>query len=172
MAYSPLSINLYLLQNSYLKGLSAAGDTYLLRVWFLLSRSSQSPWIKKNNNNARLFWDSFKPSDNHDSIGDQKMSVNRKEFCWVLKDRSVLDRLKKKGAGITNGRTIVWPKVCRQGLREQKTESIVEEFKWEVTGDKTIEGLDTRLELGLYTVEILKISEGIKWWKLCLGKFI
>lgn len=35
------------------------------------------------------------------------MSVNRKEFCWALKDRSVLDRLKKKGAGITDGRTIV-----------------------------------------------------------------
>lgn len=44
------------------------------------------------------------------------MSVNRREFCWALKDRSVSHRLRKKGEGISAERVIVWPKACRKGF--------------------------------------------------------
>ena len=38
--------------------------------------------------------------------GIQKMSAKREEFGWALKDRSVLDSLRGKGEGISDGRII------------------------------------------------------------------
>lgn len=58
--------------------------------------------------------------------GIQKMSAKRKEFGWTLKDRSVLDSLRGKGEGISDGRIIAWPKACRQGSREQKLDGVAE----------------------------------------------
>ena len=69
----------------------------------------------------------------------QKMSVKGKEFDWALKDRSVLDSLRGKGEGISDGRIVTSSKACRQGSKEQKIDSVAEvEFK---SGQLQVAGL-------------------------------